>query len=43
LGFARTGPKIEELVWNLMRALLRGDQVQAEGRGAGARYRKAPG
>ena len=42
LGFARTGPKIEELVWTLMRALNRGDQLQAEGRGASARYRKAP-
>ena len=42
LGFARTGPKIEELVWNLMRALQRGEQVQAEGRGASTRYRRAP-
>ncbi len=42
LGFARTGSKIEELVWNLMRALQRGEQVQAERRGASARYRKAP-
>jgi Type ISP C-terminal specificity domain len=42
LGFARTGSKIEELVWNLIRALQRGEQVQAEGRGASARYRKAP-
>jgi hypothetical protein len=42
LGFARTGSKIEELVWNLIRALQRGEQVQAEGRGASSRYRKAP-
>jgi hypothetical protein len=41
LAFSRTGPKIEEVVWNLMRALLRGDQVQAAGRGASTRYRKA--
>jgi hypothetical protein len=42
LGFARTGPRIEELAWNLMRALQRSEQVQAEERGASARYRKAP-
>jgi hypothetical protein len=34
LGFARTGPKIEETVWALMRALLRSGQAEVEGRGA---------
>jgi hypothetical protein len=40
LGFARTGPKIEETVWALMRALLRSGQAEVEGRGAVARYRR---
>lgn len=43
LGFARTGPKIEETVWSLMRSLQRGGLAQAEGRGVAARYRKAKG
>ena len=41
LGFARTGPKIEETVWKLMRALVRAGQVDVQGRAASARYRKA--
>ncbi|MBH2019954.1 MAG: hypothetical protein I8H91_10475 [Burkholderiales bacterium] len=41
LGFARTGPKIEETVWKLMRALVRAGQVEIQGRAASARYRKA--
>jgi hypothetical protein len=40
LGFARLGPKLDETVWSLMRALVRGGLVEAEGRGAAARYRK---
>jgi hypothetical protein len=43
LGFARTGPKIEETVWALMRALLRVGLAEVEGRGSEARYRKAKG
>ena len=42
LGFARTGPKIEALVWNLMRSLRRSGQVESEGRAASSRYRKSP-
>jgi hypothetical protein len=41
LGFARTGPKIEDEVWSLMRSLQRGGLVEMEGRGAEARYRKS--
>lgn len=41
LGFARTGPKIEETVWKLMHALVRAGQVDVQGRAASARYRKA--
>jgi hypothetical protein len=40
LGFARVGPKLDETVWSLMRSLVRGGLVEAEGRGAAARYRK---
>ncbi|MFZ3083858.1 type ISP restriction/modification enzyme [Rhodoferax ferrireducens] len=40
LGFARRGPKIEELVWSLMRSLQRNRLVEIEGRSASARYRK---
>jgi hypothetical protein len=40
LGFARLGPKLDETVWGLMRSLVRGGLVEAEGRGAAARYRK---
>ena len=43
LGFARTGSKIEELVWSLMRGLRRNGQAQMEGRAAAARYRKSKG
>ena len=42
LGFARTGPKIEALVWSLMRSLQRSGQVESEGRAASSRYRKSP-
>jgi Type ISP C-terminal specificity domain len=42
LGFARTGPTIEETVWSLMRALQRGELVQTEGRGVNTRYRTIP-
>ena len=41
LGFARTGSKIEETVWALMRALVRTKQVDVQGRAPSARYRKA--
>lgn len=40
VGLARTGPKIEELVWSLMRSLQRSGLAQVEGRGAAACYRK---
>lgn len=40
LGFARTGPKIEELVWSLMASLKRAGPVEVVGRGPGAKYRK---
>ena len=42
LGFARIGPKIEALVWSLMRSLRRSGQVESEGRAASSRYRKSP-
>ena len=41
LGFARVGPVIESTVWSLVRSLQRADQVQLEGRGNAARYRRA--
>lgn len=41
LGFARVGPVIESTVWSLMRSLQRAGQVQLEGRGDAARYRRA--
>ena len=41
LGFARVGPVIESTVWSLVRSLQRADQVQPEGRGDAARYRRA--
>lgn len=41
LGFARTGPKIEELVWTLVRSLQRSGLVAVQGRGVTACYRKA--
>jgi len=43
MGFARVGTKIEESVWSLMRSLVRGGLVEAEGRGAATRYRKSKG
>jgi hypothetical protein len=42
LGFARTGPKIAELVSSLLRALLRTGQLEMQGRGAASSYRKSP-
>ena len=41
LGFARVGPVIESTVWSLVRSLQRAGQVQLEGRGNAARYRRA--
>ena len=41
LGFARVGTKLDETVWSLMRSLVRAGLVEAQGRGAAARYRKA--
>ena len=41
LGFARTGPKIEEVAWSLMRSLVRSGLVEVYGRGEGAVYRKS--
>lgn len=41
LGFARTGAKLEELVWTLMASLRRAGSVQMQGRGINAQYRKA--
>lgn len=43
LGFARTGPKIEEVIWSLMRSLQRNGLVEIEGRSPSARYRKTRG
>ena len=43
LGFARTGPKIEELVWTLMASLKRAELVEVQGRGLAAQYRKSRG
>jgi hypothetical protein len=40
LGFARVGPVIESTVWSLVRSLQRPGQVQPEGRGDAARYRR---
>lgn len=40
LGFARVGPVIESTVWSLVRSLQRAGQVQPEGRGDAARYRR---
>lgn len=41
LGFARTGAKLEELVWTLMASLRRAGSVQMQRRGINAQYRKA--
>ena len=41
LGFSRTGPKLEELVWTLMASLRRGGSVEMQGRGVNAQYRKS--
>lgn len=41
LGFARTGPKIEELVWTLVRSLQRSGLVEVQGRGLTACYTKS--
>lgn len=41
LGFARTGAKIEDTVWAMMKVLQRAGLVEVEGRGATACYRKA--
>lgn len=40
LGFARTGPKIEEDVWSLMSSLKRAGFIEISGRGSSAMYRK---
>ena len=40
LGFARTGPKIEELVWSLMASLKRTGATEGFGRGSNTQYRK---
>ena len=40
LGFARTGPKIEEVVWSLMASLKRAGLIETSGRGSSATYRK---
>ena len=41
LGFARTGPKLEELGWSLMASLRRAGSVEMQGRGVNAQYRKS--
>ena len=41
LGFARTGPKIDEVVWTLVRSLQRSGLVEVQGRGLTACYRKS--
>jgi hypothetical protein len=41
LGFARTGPKIEELLWSLMASLQRGGSVERQGRGVNVEFRKS--
>lgn len=40
LGFARTGPKIEELVWSLMTSLKRAGATAGFGRGSNTQYKK---
>mgnify|MGYP006910913850 FL=1 len=40
LGFARTGQKIEALVWSLVAGLRRAKEIETSGRGVNALYRK---